>query len=937
MRIASAPTLRLGLAAVLLMAAVARGQSGACCHGDACVEAADAQSCAAYVCDVAALLPETFGGCYGDVDGNGYVNAGDRGFISAAIGLTDNDAICQFDLDGNGAINAADRGVVSAAIGQCLPLPDFQNGSGQSGGAADPRYPAPTFSAGLSCDEVDCGIQACAASEWDERFYLPGINGPVYAFAVFDDGTGPALYVGGNFTAASNVLATNIAKWDGIAWSPLIAGQVNGIGVSSSIVHALTVFDDGNGPALYAGGEFTTAGDVPASRIARWDGTAWSALLGPDGNGVSGGVSPRAVYSLAVFDDGAGTALYAGGNFETAGGIVVSDIAKWDGSSWSPLEGPERIGTAGSAGTSEIHALAVFDDGTGSALYAGGNFNKAGGLEANRIARWNGSAWSPLIGPSGNGVVSGQIEALVVHDEGTGPALYAGGSFSTAGGVAANRIAKWDGTAWSPLVGPNGNGMVNIGVRALAAFDDGTGPALYAGGTFTSAGGITLNRMAKWDGAAWSPLAGPSGEGASGDVEALVVFDDGTGPALLAGGEFTSAGGLTANRIAKWDGAAWSPTAGLQGRGVNGFVNAFATASDEDGTILYVGGEFRSAGDAVANFVAAWDGTDWAPMLGIGGAGLNGSVSALTVFDDGTGPSLYAGGFLSAADGIATNYVARWDGATWSPMPGLEGGASGTVHALAGFDDGTGPALYAAGRFHSASGVLVYGVAKWNGATWSPLVGPSGTGVGTSLSTVYDLAVYDDGSGPGLYAAGDFTTAGGISARRVAKWDGAFWEPLVGFTTNGTNDIVRALTVFDDGTGPALYAGGWFTTAGGVQVNRVARWDGVAWSALEGASGVGLDDQVYSLTVFDDGQGPALYVGGRFAAAGGVPAKRLAKWDGVNWSPVTPLKEIDGSGIVVLALVGFNDGTGSALYAGGNFKVAGPVPSSFIARWGCAP
>jgi hypothetical protein len=35
-------------------------------------------------------------------------------------------------------------------------------------------------------------------------------------------------------------------------------------------VYALTVFDDGTGPALYAGGEFTTAGGTPASYIAAW-------------------------------------------------------------------------------------------------------------------------------------------------------------------------------------------------------------------------------------------------------------------------------------------------------------------------------------------------------------------------------------------------------------------------------------------------------------------------------------------------------------------------------------------------------------------------------------------------------------------------------------------------------------------------------------------
>ena len=86
--------------------------------------------------------------------------------------------------------------------------------------------------------------------------------------------------------------------------------------------------------------------------------------------------------------------------------------------------------------------------------------------------------------------------------------------------------------------------------KRLTVFDDGTGPALYAGGTFTTAGGVIANNIAKWNPGvpgAWFPL----GSGMNADLRALGVFDDGTGPALYAGGYFTTAGGVSANRIAK--------------------------------------------------------------------------------------------------------------------------------------------------------------------------------------------------------------------------------------------------------------------------------------------------------------------------------------------------------------------------------------------------
>ena len=110
-----------------------------------------------------------------------------------------------------------------------------------------------------------------------------------------------------------------------------------------------------------------------------------------------------------------------------------------------------------------------------------------------------------------------QVNALCVFDDDTGPALYAGGSFTNAGGVAAPSIAKWDGTQWA------GFGGTDCIVNALAVFDDGTGPALYAAGFFTSVDGKPGSLVARWDGTSWSALA----SGTSGTASALAVFGDG--------------------------------------------------------------------------------------------------------------------------------------------------------------------------------------------------------------------------------------------------------------------------------------------------------------------------------------------------------------------------------------------------------------------------
>jgi hypothetical protein len=93
---------------------------------------------------------------------------------------------------------------------------------------------------------------------------------------------------------------------------------------------------------------------------------------------------------------------------------------------------------------------------------------------------------------------------------------------------------------------------------------------------------------------------------------------------------------------------------------------------------------------------------------------------------------------------------------------------------------------------------------------------------------VYALTAFDDGSGGGqaLYAGGSFTTAGGVTANRIAKWDGSAWSSLGTGFANGVNDVVWDLAVLDDASesAPALFAGGGFMTAGGMVSLRIAQW-----------------------------------------------------------------------------------------------------------------
>jgi trimeric autotransporter adhesin len=708
---------------------------------------------------------------------------------------------------------------------------------------------------------------------------VPGVDGWVLSEVLDAAGN---LYVGGSFTVAGSVMANNIAKWNGSSWSALGSG-ITGAGFDGAgpYVSALAV----SGATLYVGGDFTKAGGVSATNIAQWNGSSWSAV----GSGISGlGYDGYSYVSALLVSGGI---LYAGGDFTKAGGGAVGYIAKWNGSAWSGL---------GVGMNDAVYALAV----SGSTLYAGGYFDMAGSVWATNIAQWNGSAWSAVgSGMSGAGVdgYGPYVSALAV----SGSTLYAGGDFTKAGSVSANYIAKWNGSAWSALgSGISGSGNDGGGpvVYALAML----GTNLYAGGEFSSAGGLSASSIAKWNGSSWSAM----GSGMSvGNSYASYVYALTSGTNLYAGGIFTMAGGAPTDGVAVWDGNSFSNL----GAGMNSLVWALAMS----GNTLFAGGDFITAPNgAWAYGIAQWNGSTWSGL----GSGMDNDVYALAV----SGNTLYAGGNFTWAGATRANGIARWNGTVWSALgSGMSGaGIDGNgpyVLALAVSDTN----LYAGGDFTMAGGVPATNIARWNGSSWSALgTGISGVGANTYGPYVSALAV-----GTNLYAGGNFTRAGGVSATNIAQWNGSSWSSL-GTGTSGANGnvngpFVSSLAMLSNN----LYVGGNFAKAGGTSAANIARWSGSSWSALGSGisgSGDGYGPYVSALAV----SGTNLYVGGDFSTAGSVSASGIAQWNGSSWSAL-------GSGIAggyggpqVYALAISN----SILYAGGWFAMAGTNVSAYLAE-----
>ncbi len=681
---------------------------------------------------------------------------------------------------------------------------------------------------------------------------FPGVDGIVFASVMWDpDGPAgpipPRLVIGGRFTIASNLLdINNIAVYDPASgqWSRLGTGMAAGSGIPT--VSALTTLPNGD---LIAGGFFTTAGGVAAINIARWNGSAWSPL----GTGMNNAVS-----TLTTLPSGD---LIAGGSFTFAGGLPANRVARWDGSAWSAL---------GAGMSNSVTDLTVLPSGD---LIAGGNYTTAGGLTVNGIARWNGSVWSAL----GTGL-SHPVTALTVLPSGD---LIAAVNSPYAPGVATNYIVRWNGSAWSPL----GTGMIATGVPGVDALATLPSGDLIAVGNFNTAGGVTTNRIARWNGSSWSALGTGLG-GFSRFVLTLTVLPSGD---LFAGGSFTTAGGVGANGIARWNGSAWSALS----PGINNTVNALTKLPNGD---LIAAGNFTTiAGGVPANGIARWDGVAWS-ALGSGiGANSDPVVFALTTLPNG---DLIAGGNFTTAGGVAANRIARWNGSAWFP---LGSGMNSTVTALTTLPNGD---VIAGGVFTNAGGVPVNNIARWNGSAWSPL----GSGI-TSANTSLVRALTTLPSGD-VIAGGVFDIAGGVAASNIARWNGSAWSPL----DTGVNNTLNALATLPNGN---VIAGGVFTSPD----NRIARWNGSAWSAF----GFGVSGEVHALTTLANGD---IIAGGFFGATGGFPVvlvNYIARWNGSSWSALGTGTD---NGVRALAVLSNGD-----VIAGGDFKTAGGTYAGFIARY----
>jgi uncharacterized delta-60 repeat protein len=323
------------------------------------------------------------------------------------------------------------------------------------------------------------------------------------------------------------------------------------------------------------------------------------------------------------------------------------------------------------------------------------------------------------------------------------------------------------------------------------------------------------------------------------------------------GGQFTSYGGTTRQRIARLRAKCVLDTAFDSISGFNDIV--YAVAIDSDGKI-YCGGDFTSYDGTTCERIARLNTDGTIDTAFDSSSGFNNVVRTIAI-DSNDKP--ICGGEFTSYDGTTRQRIARLntDG-TLDTAFDSSSGFNGVIFELA-IDSNDKPIC--GGNYTTYGGTTRQRIARLNTNGTLDTAFDSSSGFNNTV-----IAVKLDASGK-IYCGGVFISYGGTTCERIARLNTDGTIDTAFDSSSGFNDWVWSLAI-DSNDKPIC--GGQFTSYDGTACERIARLntDGTLDTAFDSSSG--FNGIVYAIGIVTDGK---LYCGGNFTSYGGIKRLRITR------------------------------------------------------------
>jgi hypothetical protein len=573
--------------------------------------------------------------------------------------------------------------------------------------------------------------------------------------------------------------------WNGINWATQATPNPSGTTFS-----AFTGVSCTSATACTAVGYYGKSSGGYLTLAARWNGSSWAIQATPNPSGAMGSRFSGVSCTSA-------TACTAVGTYINSGGITMTLVERWNGTSWAIQATPTPSGAKASvfSGVSCVSATAC----TAAGYYIAG-------AVLTLAERWNGASWAiqatpnPSTSSSFSGVSCASATACTA----------AGHSASSVSNV--TLAERWNGSSWAIQATPNPSGAMDSVFNGVSCASATTCTAV---GSYSNSSGTSYLTLAEgWNGWVIQGTSNPSGATTS----ILRGVSCTSAAACTAVGYYFNSGGTGVTLAERWNGTGWAIQATLNPSGAAGsFLYGVSCTSATACTAV---GTYHSSSGTFLTLAERWNGTTWAIQASPNPNGATGSI--LNGVSCASATACTATGYYTNSGGTNLTLAERWNGSSWAiqtiPNPS---GATGSF--LDGVSCPSATACTATGTYLNG-GVYLTLAENWNGTSWAIQVTPNPSGATGSVFNGVSCA-----SATACTAAGYYTNSIGTNATLVERWNGSSWA--IQATPNYSGATGSVFNGVFCASATACTAAGYYTNSGGTNVTLVESWNGTSWAA----------------------------------------------------------------------------------------------------------